>query len=185
MGVTTGQRPSTPLADLPAGGPHPDHADRLALFGQFVGVWDLTVSFFDDDGRRVYREPGVWAFGWILDGRAIQDVLTYPRPGDPAATGPGRRGIGTSVRTLDPGTGVWQVIWFGVVTGLTVVLHGGADADGIHLEGGDPHDRNIWRFTDITADSFTWTGHESTDDGRTWRLRQHMTGRRRPQTPPR
>jgi hypothetical protein len=69
------------------------------LFGQFVGVWNMQVEFFNDHGDCVYSQPGQWSFAWVLDGRAIQDVLTYPRPGE------ADRGIGTSLRstTRDPG----------------------------------------------------------------------------------
>lgn len=159
---------------LRADGPHPALREELMLFGQFVGAWDMRVEFFNDQGERVYDQPGHWSFAWVLDGRAIQDVLTYPRPGQ------ADRGIGTSLRTYDPESGQWQVIWLGAVTGITVILRGGTKGDQIRLEGPDPDETmNRWMFTDITADGFTWTGLESTDNGTTWQLRQRMTGTRR------
>jgi len=54
----------------------------------------LVVEFFDDTGSCTYREPGQWSFAWVLDGRVIQDVLTYSLH---ANTGP-THGIGTSLR---------------------------------------------------------------------------------------
>jgi len=63
------------LETLRAEGPHPSHRDKLKVFGQFVGVWDLDVLFYDENGKIVYRQPGEWSFANILDGRAIQDVL--------------------------------------------------------------------------------------------------------------
>jgi hypothetical protein len=169
------------LNDLPAEGPHPELAEDLMLFGQFVGAWDMTVEFFDDGGHRVYREPGTWTFGWVLDGRAIQDVLVYPPVGDPSGTTPGTRRLGTSLRYLNPRTRTWQVIWLGASTGLVVILHGGRAGDDILLESEPEPDGtlNRWRFTDITADGFVWTGHESSDDGATWHLRQRMTATRK------
>ncbi|HEY6788041.1 MAG TPA: DUF1579 family protein [Trebonia sp.] len=170
----------TTVADLPilpllrADGPYLPLRDEMMLFGQFIGTWDMRVEFFDNHGDCVYSEPGQWSFAWVLDGRAIQDVLTYPRPG-----GDGRA-IGTSLRSYDPESRRWQVIWLGVVSGITVILRGEAVGEQIRLEGPDPDGTmNRWTFHDITADRFTWTGLESADQGTTWHLRQRMTGSRR------
>ena len=46
------------LETLRAEGPHPSHRDKLKIFGQFVGVWDLDVLFYDENGKIVYRQPG-------------------------------------------------------------------------------------------------------------------------------
>jgi hypothetical protein len=163
--------PILPL--LCADGPWPGLRDELMLFGQFVGAWDMQVEFYSDDGECVYRQPGQWSFAWVLDGRVIQDVLTYPGAGEAS------RGIGTSIRYYDPASRRWQVIWLGAVTGITVILHGGKRGDEILLEGPDPDGTlNQWMFTDITDSSFTWTGLESADQGTTWHLRQRMTGTR-------
>lgn len=173
--------PLSPIQnDLLATDPHPDLAEPLMVFGQFVGTWDMDVQFFDDSGSRVYREPGTWAFGWVLDGRVIQDVLTYPPVGDPAGTAPGVRGIGTSVRFYDARADSWQVFWLGAVTGITVVLHGGQIGDELVLDSDPEPDGtlNRWTFTEITGDSFLWTGHESRDDGQPWRLVQRMAATR-------
>jgi hypothetical protein len=90
------------LSALPAAGPHPTYRDQLMLFGQFVGVWDLDVMFFDEAGNVVFHGPGEWAFAWVLDGRALQDVLTYADVHDPMANAPGQRRTGTSLRQYHP-----------------------------------------------------------------------------------
>lgn len=181
--MTTHTAVSCPiLDDLPASGPHPDLVDKLMLFGQFVGVWDLRVQFYDDDGRSLFDQPGTWSFGWVLDGRAIQDVLVYPAFGDPPASGPGTRGIGTSVRYFNPRTDTWHVSWFGVVSGTLVILQGGRVGDEIHLTSEPEPDGtlNHWMFTAVSPDGFVWKGYESADEGTTWRLRQRMQATRRP-----
>jgi hypothetical protein len=48
------------------------------LFGQFVDIWDMEVMFYDQAEKETFHEPGEWAFAWVLDGRAIQDLLVYP-----------------------------------------------------------------------------------------------------------
>lgn len=50
----------------------------------------------------------------------------------------------------------------------------------IVLEGAEPSGKlDRWVFSDMTPDSFTWTGHESVDEGGTWPLVERMQVRRR------
>jgi hypothetical protein len=163
-------------SSLYAKGPHPNLIEELMDFGQFVGQWDMDVMFFNEAGERVYREPGVWSFAWVLDGRAIQDVLTYPRVDE---TGP-VRGIGTTLRYYDPRMRKWTVTWNGVVTGVTVVLSGGRAGEELCLEGREPDGTlNRWVFSEITDDRFVWSGYQSNVDGASWKLEQRMIGQRR------
>jgi hypothetical protein len=136
----------------------------------------MDVTFFDKAGALVYHEPGTWSFAWVLDGRAVQDVLRYPRVDE---TGP-VLGIGTTLRYYDRRTRTWTVTWNGVVTGVTVVLSGGRVGNELRLEGADADGTlNRWIFTEITDDRFVWSGYESDDDGSSWRLEQRMIGLRR------
>ena len=61
--------------DGPAG---PD-AERLQLYGQFVGSWDVTWAGIGADGRPV-TALGELHVGWVLGGRALQDVWMVPGP---------------------------------------------------------------------------------------------------------
>ena len=45
------------LEALSADGPAPDRAGKMALYGQFVGSWELDVTEFRDDGT-TRRRPG-------------------------------------------------------------------------------------------------------------------------------
>ena len=63
---------------LRADGPYPEHREQLMLFGQFIGEWLLDVSFYEADGSLQRRYLADWMFSWILQGRAIQDVLVVP-----------------------------------------------------------------------------------------------------------
>jgi hypothetical protein len=95
----TPQNPTTPaqhremITALQAGGPHPSLGEQAAVFDRFVGTWDLDCALYGADGK-VTRFRGVWIFGWVLDGHAMQDVLIE---GDPST---GRR-LGTTVRFFD------------------------------------------------------------------------------------
>jgi hypothetical protein len=55
---------------LQAPGSHPDLAEKLMLFGQFVGTWDVDVfNIAPDSSRKALK--GEWHFGWALEERAI------------------------------------------------------------------------------------------------------------------
>jgi len=69
--MTDGGTPSRAglVEALHADGPAGPHADELMLFGRFVGSWRLEWS--DADGATA---TGELHFGWVLGGRAVQDV---------------------------------------------------------------------------------------------------------------
>ena len=90
------------LQALQADGPHPDHAEELSLFGQFVGAWAVDNAYFDDEGEERYDAE--WRFGWTLDGRAVQDVLFHPPVSKANGTRAHSESIGTTVRLFEPRT---------------------------------------------------------------------------------
>src|SRR5262249_41059427 len=68
---------SRALADvLLAEGPAVDRSQPLMLYGQFVGSWDGTVVVHEAGGRR--ESSCEVHFGWVLAGRAVQDVWIAP-----------------------------------------------------------------------------------------------------------
>lgn len=174
---------STPfhiLSSLRANQPHPAYRDKLMLFGQFIGVWDMDIKFFDDNGDTIFHGPGEWSFSWVLDGRVIQDVLTYADLRDTAKDAPGERRTGTTLRYYDPRLDVWRVIWLGAASGTLILLTGSPVGDEIWIEGVEDNGTlNRWMFTAITADSFHWKGMASTDKGITWKPEQEMLAHRR------
>ncbi len=165
---------------LDADGPDEERADGLMLFGRFVGSWDIEATYWDHDGNVIGDRRGEWHFGWVLQGRAIQDVLIGPTLEEQRRTGEAAREYGSSFRLYDPKTDTWRVTWFAPVSGTIVDLTARRDGERIVLEGVEPSGMlDRWIFSDITPDSFTWTGHESVDEGRTWPLVERMhLGRR-------
>jgi hypothetical protein len=164
---------SHPVRDLlPADGPHPGLADGLDLYGRLVGSWDIDAAWYQD-GREVRTGRGEWHFGWILGGRAIQDVLF--------AVGAPPEDYGTTLRVPDPGTGAWHIIWTQPCSGEFAHLTGHGTADGIVQQSvaADRGRRVRWSFRDITDDGFLWLGEVSLDEGATWQLEQTLKGTRR------
>jgi hypothetical protein len=163
------------LEVLQASGPHPDHAERLMLFGQFVGAWDFEAMLVDRDGTRTSHR-GEWHFGWALDGRAVQDVLISPPVG---SSGPAEE-CGTTVRFYDPELDAWHITWITPLNRRVRRLVGRPVGDEIRLEGENDRGELLrWTFSEITPESFTWRGHISDDGGATWRVEEEMRLRRR------
>jgi hypothetical protein len=154
-----------PLASvLHADGPDPQYAEQLALFGQFVGAWELDVTSYLDDGSRVSAQ-GEWHFGWVLGGRAVQDVWRVPG-----------REYGTTVRFYDPALDAWRVVWSGPVVGRQVTFVARAEGDEIVLAGNEGGRDVRWIFSEIEQRSFRWRAVVA--DGGDWRKVQEMEVRR-------
>lgn len=166
------------LAALAAPGPHPDLAEHLHLFGQFVGSWDVDITYYRPDGSRQALE-GEWHFGWVLEGRAIQDVWIAPRR---ALRRAGRElgDYGATLRFYDPAIAAWRSTWIGPYKGYVMPFIARPVGDEIVLEGSFAPGRTTrWIFSDITPDTFRWrhVDLEEGSDGEV--LRQTMAARRR------
>ncbi len=172
--IIKGQRVSDPrkamITALAASGPHPSLGDEAKVFDRFVGVWDCDFTFYSDDGT-TRHSSGELLFGWVLDGRVLQDIwITYPKDGTK------ERNIGTSVRFFDSKARMWRVFFVNPIYG-SIMVQGGAEGDAIVLRGVDDDGSSIrWSFNDIKANSFVWRGEKSRDGGKTWRLEEehHM-----------
>ena len=79
--------------------PSPDRAEQMKLYGWLIGAWRMDAVIHRDDGS-THTGQGDIAFGWVLEGRAIQDVWVLP-------------GVfhGTTLRVYDPGLDAWHILW--------------------------------------------------------------------------
>jgi hypothetical protein len=147
--------------------PASDHADKMSLYGRLIGRWKMDAVVYRDDGTK-YRGPGEIHFGWVLEGRAIQDVWILP-------------GVfyGTTLRIYDPGIDAWHVLWSDPLTQFYTRQIGRARGSDIVQEGKNDHGDSVrWSFTEITADSFHWLGERSLDNGATWKLQAEFFAQR-------
>lgn len=141
----------------------PEPAD---VYGWLIGSWDLDVWYA---ARGNQWTKGEVHFAWALDGRAVQDVWIMP----PTT-------YGTTLRVYDPSIGAWRVTWINPPTQRRDELIGrriGNDLVqiGTHQDGTPIR----WCFTEITPDSFRWTGEALEPDGRTWKLEAEFRARKR------
>jgi hypothetical protein len=64
------------IEGLGAQGPDEELRGPLALFGQFVGDWDIVEAVYPQPDGTEIRQSGEVHMGWVLAGRALQDVGT-------------------------------------------------------------------------------------------------------------
>ena len=163
------------IRGLMAQGPNPELREKLELFGQFVGDWEGLAQFFKPDGTELGpSQGGEVHWGWILDGMALQDVWCSLDK----ETGK-QVPLGTTIRFYDPKIDAWQSIWITPLGNDVARFVGRKVGERIVLEGKDSTGKHLrWMFSEIKPDSFTWTGEESKDEGRTWVLVSRMRIRR-------
>lgn len=159
---------------MSASGPSPDTSEKLSLFGQFVGNWDIVEDRYLRDDSTWVKSRGELHMNWILEGRALQDTFnTFDEKT--------RRMIpdGTTLRFYDRKIDAWRVVWFSPMQGAIKTLIGRKVGDQIVLERKTDEGRLVkWIFSEITPNAFRWHSEESQDDGKTWTLREEMRLRR-------
>lgn len=172
-----------PLAEaLCATAAAPDRGGAMDLYGWLIGSWALDVTATRPDGS-LRRRSGEWHFGWVLEGRAIQDVWIVPARSAPdRAAQISRDGLfyGSTLRTYDPRIDAWHIQWTDPVSQTYFSMIGRRRGEDIVQDGViDGGTRIRWAFSDITPNSFLWTSDLSSDDGGTWNrnvsFRAHRT----------
>jgi hypothetical protein len=164
---------------LVAAGRSPEIPQQADAYGWLIGSWELDVFDYDADGN-LHRSKGEVHFGWVLEGRAVQDVWIMPPRAERAANLDQRHNrYGTTLRVWDSSIQAWRVTWINPVTGYRDELIGrwsgqdiiqvGRHADGTPIR---------WIFTEITPDSFRWTGEVLQSDGKTWKLEDEFRATR-------
>jgi hypothetical protein len=152
---------------LNAAGPAADRAAQMGLYAWLVGSWEMDAVVHADDGT-THRGRGEVHAGWVLDGRAIQDVWILP-------------GVfhGTTLRVYDRALDAWHILWSDPLRPYYARQIGRARHDGIVQDGtNDAGEATRWSFADITPSSFRWRGERSRDGGATWELQADFVLRR-------
>lgn len=157
-------------------GPPPELAADLRLFGQFVGSWLLECTHINP-GAPPTVNHGELRFGWVLGGRAVQDVWIVPGRGHPERDeAPGFHG--TTVRFYDRTIEAWRSTWIDPPNNRVRRFVGRPTGPDIELISDEHQPLLRWRFTEITADSFIWTGERSTAEHPGWALQLRMRATR-------
>ena len=158
---------------LHASAPDPERAEALQLYGQFVSDWEADITAYGQDGA-AHRATGEIHFGWVLQGRAIQDVWMIPRLEDRKGSSPfpiAGNWYGTTIRVYDPTIQAWRIYWIDPATNSFRQQIGRARGPDIVQEGTTESGAlSRWSFTEITQDSFHWLGEAKPAEGLEWRL---------------
>jgi len=165
---------------LHTSGRSPEIPESADVYGWLVGSWELEVLHYRGLDVSSQKIKGEAHFGWVLEGRAIQDVWIMPRSFDRGQDSDRTNNMyGTTLRVWDPTIQAWRIRWINPVSGHEESQTGrrvgeeivqiGARSDGTPTR---------WRFTEITPDSFHWLGEALEADGRTWKLEGEFRARR-------
>ncbi|MER9261042.1 hypothetical protein [Mesorhizobium sp. M0619] len=156
---------TTFLTALASEGPPADRAKDMDLYGWLIGSWDMETVHHRNDGT-IQKSDGECHFGWVLEGRAIQDIWIRPRRPAPSTM------YGTTLRVFDPGIGGWHIVWSDPLNQDYSRQIGRAEGKDIVQMGADS------RFTEITAASFHWIGEERRAESDPWRVTYEHFARR-------
>jgi len=176
---TASKRQAEFLNALSAAGRSPEIPEAADAYGWLTGSWALDVyDHLAEGGPR--QSKGEVHFGWILEGRAVQDVWIAPpradRVGDLSKT---TNLYGTTLRAWDPAIRAWRVTWINPVSGKSNNLIGRwSGKDVVQVGTGSDGTPIRWSFTEITADSFHWIGELLNPDGKTWKLAGEFRAKR-------
>jgi hypothetical protein len=151
----------------------PEEAD---IYGFLVGAWELEIIHYMTDVKSLGLKADVTC-ARILEGHAIQDTwISRPHGCEPDGI---PRMCGTTLRVWNPATKTWRVTWTNVLSGArnelvarrvgNDIVQIGTHADGTPIR---------WLFSDLTNDSFHWTGEALGSDGSTWTLQGEFHARR-------
>ena len=163
--------PDSMLAALQASGPSPEIPKADRIYDWLIGSWRARAVDHLSDGSSIETQ-GEWHFGWVLEGRAIQDVWICPaRAQRDLHTPKLRNRYGTSLRVFHPSKNHWEVTWINPVSGAYDHLVARREEGRIVQEGTDADGNPMrWVFTDICETSARWYGERSMDGGKTWVL---------------
>jgi hypothetical protein len=119
-------------------------------------------------------------FGWVLEGRAVQDVWIMPRCSERTAHLDKTNNMyGTTLRVWDPAIQAWRITWINPVSGHReeqIGRRSGKDVVQVGARSNGTPTR--WSFTEIAPDSFHWIGEALEPDGKTWKLEGEFRAKR-------
>lgn len=158
---------------------NPEHAAALQLYGQFVGDWDAEIVAHASDGAS-HRAAGQIHFGWVLEGRAIQDIWMIPRPAGAPAFPIAGNWYGTTLRVYDPTIQAWRIYWTDPGRSVFDQQIGWPRGPDIVQEGTTSSgELSRWSFTRITENSFHWLDEARAASAEEWRLAVEVKATRR------
>ena len=162
------------LWGLGARGPASPIRRELALFGQFVGDWEIFSGPTEKPPPGDARPKGKVHWRWVLGGLAVQDVWGHVEP---------RSGTlvpqGSTIRFYDDHIAAWRSTWISPYQRKVRRFIGRAEREEIVLrERGRGRQGEHWIFSEIGKDSFRWRAETRRGPNRAWTITQDYWIRR-------
>jgi hypothetical protein len=166
---------------LAAPGRSPEIPESADAYGWLIGSWDYDVCHYRAVDVTELGIKGEAHFGWVLEGRAVQDVWIMPKV---SRRSPDVDKInntyGTTLRVWDASIQAWRITWINPVRGHCEEQIGRRVGKDIVQVGVRPDGTPTrWRFTEITPNSFHWIGEALEADGATWKLEGEFRAKRK------
>jgi hypothetical protein len=166
---------------LTAAGRSCEIPEALDAYGWLVGDWELDVLHYAGVDVAAQRIQGEVHAGWVLEGRAVQDVWIMPRRSERTANMSHQLNMyGTTLRVWDRTIGAWRITWSNPAGDHYEQQLGSRSGPDIVQLGTRPDGtRTRWSFVEITADSFHWLGEALAPDGKNWKREGEFRAKRR------
>src|ERR1700730_8033335 len=136
-----------------------DREDKMGRDRWRVGAWETSTVAYEENGTEHANRGEIHA-GWVLEGRAIQDVWMIPPRAERRADLPLRRlpvtgcWDGSTLRVYDPRIDAWHIFWNDPATQFYARQIGRARGDDIVQEGKLESGAVLrWSFTKIRPNS--------------------------------
>jgi hypothetical protein len=159
-------------AVLAASGRSPEIPEASDAYGWLIGSWELDVCHYWGVDVAARGIKGEAHFGWVLEGRAVQDVWIMPRRSERTTHLDKILNMyGTTLRVWDPSIQAWRITWNNPVGDHREEQIGRWSGKDVVQVGVRPDGTPTrWIYTEITPDSFHWLGEALEPDGKTWKL---------------
>src|SRR5262249_42807862 len=134
----------------------PEIAEENDVYGWLVGDWKLEVLHYWGQDVSARGLTGEVHAGWVLEGRAIQDVWIMPPRASRVSLPDTRMNMyGTTLRVFDPALEAWRITWTNPAGSHHEQQIGRRIGQDIIQLGTRPNGTTTrWRFTETTPASF-------------------------------
>lgn len=177
MITTEGKQILNFVTVLAAPGRSPEIPESDDAYGWLVGSWELECRHYRGIPVSISGEAH---FGWVLDGRAVQDVWIMPGISERTDRSDRTNNMyGTTLRVWDSSIQAWRISWWNPVHNHFEQQIGRWSNKDVVQVGSRPGGTvTRWTFTEITPQSFHWLGEARQTDGQSWNLEGEFLAKR-------
>ncbi|MBV1907910.1 MAG: hypothetical protein KUG78_01230 [Kangiellaceae bacterium] len=158
--------PTVSSQDISAQTISPQAPEELMQFGRLVGKWKIRDQSLDEKGNWQDGAGADWNFYWILGGNAVQDE--WISPGMTESTREKGRQFGTNIRTYNPKTKKWEMIWTANTSRKIESFSATGSDDSMVMEGFYNGSQTRITFYNITNSRFSWKMEKNNNAKKEW-----------------